>query len=254
MEVYKQPLYYEIAFSFIDPKEQVDNFEKLITEFSKIKVNRFLDIACGPSLQLREIARRGYEAIGLDSSPQMLRYLEMKAKEEELEIETVLADMTDFRLEKRVDFAFIMMGSIEVKSNKKFLSHLDSVATSLNKGGLYLIQNKILNWASREESWTMEADGMIIKTTFEMSFKDILNQIYTEKMTLEVNDNGERKKFVQEENLKFIFPQEFKTLIKLNGRFEFLGWWKGNCNTWHLDQPLEKAKKLDDNMILLRRK
>lgn len=254
MEVYKQPLYYEIAFSFMDPKEQIDNFEKLIKKFSKIKVKRFLDIACGTSLQLREIARRDYEAVGLDSSPEMLAYLQQKAKEEGVEIETVQADMCSFRLKKKADFAFIMMGSLDVESNERFLSHLDSVASSLKRGGLYFIQNKILDWESGVESWTMETDGIKVKTTFEMSFKDILNQIYTEKMTLEVNDKGEVKKFVQEEDLKFIFPQEFKLLIKINGKFEFLGWWKGNCNTWHLDQPLEKVKDIEDNMVLLRRK
>lgn len=255
MDIYKQPVYYEIAFGFIDPKEQVDNFENLIKKFSEIKVNRFLDIACGPSLQLREIARRGYEAIGLDSSPQMLKYLEKKAKEEGLKIETIRADMTDFRLKKKVDFAFIMMGSLDVGSDEKILSHLDSVAASLNKGGLYFIQNKLLDWTKAEkESWTMERNGITVKTTFEFRFKDILDQIYTEKMTLEVDDNGKRRKFVQKEDLKFVFPQEFKTLIKLNGKFDFLGWWKGNCNTWHLDQPLEKVKNLDDSMVLLKRK
>ena len=130
MEAYKQPLYYEVAFGFVNPKEQVDNFKRLIKKFSKIEVNRFLDIACGPSLQLREIARRGYEAVGLDSSSQMLNYLEKKAKEEELKIETIQADLTDFRLEKKADFAFIMMGSLNMKSKEKFLSHLDSVAAS----------------------------------------------------------------------------------------------------------------------------
>lgn len=255
MEIYNQPLYYEIAFGFINPKEQVDTFEKLIKKFSKIKVNRFLDIACGPSLQLREIARRGYEAIGLDSSSQMLEYLEKKAKEQGLKIETIQADMTKFRLKKKVDFAFIMMGSLGVESNEEFSSHLDSVAASLNKGGLYFVQNKLLDWTKAEkESWTMNRNGITVKTTFEFRFKDIPSQIYTEKITLEVNDNGERRKFVQKEDLKFIFPQEFKTLIKLNGRFEFLGWWKGNCNTWHLDKPLEKVKNLSDNMVLLRRK
>jgi ubiquinone/menaquinone biosynthesis C-methylase UbiE len=133
MVIYKQPLYYEIAFGFINPKEQVDNFEKVIKRFSKIEVKRFLDIACGPSLQLREIARRGYKAVGLDSSSQMLRYLEKRAEEEGLKIEAVRADMTKFRLEKKVDFAFIMMGSLNVESNEKFLSHLDSVATSLDR-------------------------------------------------------------------------------------------------------------------------
>lgn len=255
MEVYNQPLYYEVAFGFIDPKEQVDNFEKLIEKFSRIEVNRFLDIACGPSLQLREIARRGYVAIGLDSSSRMLEYLEKKAREEGLEIETVQADMSDFRLRKKADFAFIMMGSLDVESDEKFLSHLDSVAASLNKGGLYFVQNKLLDWTKTgKESWTMERNGITVETTFEFRFKDILNQIYTEKITLEVNDNGVRKKFVQTEDLKFIFPQELKTLLKLHGKFEFLGWWKGNCNTWHLDKPLEKAKNLEDNLVLLRRK
>jgi len=146
------------------------------------------------------------------------------------------------------------MGSLDVESNERFLCHLNSVAASLKRGGLYFIQNKILDWSPRGESWTMERDGIKVKTTFETSFKDTLNQIYTEKMTLEVNDKGEVKKFVQQKDLKFIFPQEFKLLIKMNRKFEFLGWWKGNCNTWHLDQPLEKVKSIEDNMVLLRRK
>jgi len=256
MEIYKQPLYYEIAFGFVDPKEQVDSFERIIEKFSRIRVNRFFDIACGPSLQLREIARRGYEAIGLDLYPEMLEYLGKKAAEEGLKIETIQADMYSFRLKKKVDFAFIMMGSLDAKSNEKFLSHLDSVAASLGKGGLYFIQNMSLDWTQdAKQNWTMKRKGITVKTSFEFHFKDILNQIYTEKMTIEViNNNGETKKFVQEEDLKFIFPQEFKELLKLNGKFEFLGWWKGNCNTWHLDQPLEKVKNLQDNMVLLRRK
>jgi len=101
----------------------------------------------------------------------------------------------------------------------------------------------------------MERDGIEVKTTFEISFKDTLNQIYTEKMSLEVNDKGVVKKFVQQKDLKFIFPQEFKLLIKMNGKFEFLGWWKETFyDTWHLDQPLEKVKNIEDNMVLLRRK
>jgi len=66
-----------------------------------------------------------------------LRHLEKKSKEEEVKIETVKADMIDFRLKEKVDFAFIMMDSLTVKSNDMFLNHLDSVAASLNKGGLY---------------------------------------------------------------------------------------------------------------------
>lgn len=256
MDIYKHPLYYEIAFSFFDVRKQVDTFEAIIKKFSKVKVRRFLDIACGPSLQLREIVRRGYEGVGLDLATEMLRYLSGKAKEEGLRIETVQADMSDFRLRKKVDFAFIMMGSLVVGSNEKFMDHLDSVAYSLKRGSLYFIQNKMVDWTGTEEqSWTMEKEGITVKTTFSIHWKDILNQIYTERMMLEVNDHGQMRKFVSEEDLKFVFPQEFKALIKLSNKFEFLGWWEGTESTWFLDKPLEKSKTPNNiNMILLRRK
>ena len=89
MEIYRNPAYYELAFSFFDVKQQVDTFEQIARKFSKIRVKRFLDVACGPSLQLRELGKRGYDGVGLDSSPQMLRYLSGKAREEGLRIDTV---------------------------------------------------------------------------------------------------------------------------------------------------------------------
>ena len=206
---------------------------------------------------LREIARRGYEAIGLDLSSEMLEYLRKKSKEEGTSIETVQADMTSFKLKKKVDFAFIMMGSLNVESNEKFLSHLDSLAVSLNSGGLYFIQNMNVDWRINEtQTWTRKRDGIEVETTFRSYFKDILNQITVEEMAIEVNDNGKRKNYYHRKDLKHIFPQEFKTLIDLNGKFEFLGWWDGTENTWFLNRPLEKVKKLNNsaNMVLLRRK
>jgi SAM-dependent methyltransferase len=256
MGIYEHPLYYEIAFSFFDVKQQVDTFEVVVKEFSGTEVRRFLDVACGPSLQLREIAKRGYEAAGLDVSPEMLKYLSEKAKEENVRIETIQADMCHFSLQRKADFAFIMMGSLVVESNEKLLSHLDSVAGSLNKGGMYFIQNKAVDWTITEgQSWEAERNGIKVKTSFNTRWKDILNQIYTEELSFKVDDHGKKMRFESEEALKFVFPQEFKELVRLNGRFEFLGWWEGNESTWFLDRPLEKAKSPSNfNMVLLRRK
>jgi SAM-dependent methyltransferase len=261
MNVYAELLYYEVAFSFFNPKRQVDCFEEIIKRFSRLRVKRFLDIACGPSLQLREIARRGYEAVGIDKSEEMLRYLRGKAEGEGLRIETIQADMTNFRLNKRADFAFIMMGSFVFNSNENMLKHLDSVAASLKSGGLYFIQNFGVNWKvdwtkPQAQTWEMERDGIKVKTTYETIVKNIVNQIITEKLTLEIDDHGRKGIFTQEEDIKLIFPQEFKLLICVNKKFEFLGWWKGSVDEWYLDQPLEKIEdsNLNINMVLLRRK
>jgi len=220
--VYDKPLYYEIAFGFIDVKKQVDLFERFSKRYSKIKLRRFLDIGCGPSLQLRELARRGYGAVGLDSSTQMPEYLKQRAEEEGSQIETIKADMTNFRLDKKVDFAFIMMGTISfVDSNESFVKHLDSVAASLKVGGLYLIENFRLDWANKDffgrGSWVMERDGIQVKTTYGLLLKDTLKQMVKEEMKLEADDHGTKLVLNEVVNTKMIFPQEFLALVKLNG-------------------------------------
>jgi hypothetical protein len=101
----------------------------------------------------------------------------------------------------------------------------------------------------------MERDGIKVKTTYGTQWKDILNQISTEKIILEVNDHGKEMKFESVKDVKFMFPQEFKALIEINGKFEFLGWWEGTESTWFLDKPLENTKPLNNiNMVLLRKK
>jgi hypothetical protein len=50
--------------------------------------------------------------------------------------------------------------------------------------------------------------------------------------------------------LILIFPQEFLELVEKNGNFEFLGWY----NNFKLGESLEKAKKMNRPITLLRRK
>jgi len=252
MAVYSHPLYYEVAFSFVDAKKQVDLFERFIKKYSKIEVRRFLDIGCGPSLQLREIARRGYEAVGLDLSFEMLEYLESRAKEEGLKVEAIKADMTDFKLREKVDFAFIMMGTIScVESNEKFLRHLDSVADALKRGGLYLIENFRLDWASKDffgsQSWTMEREGIQVKTTYEVKLKDALAQMLKETIRLEVDDHGRKLVLEESGDTKMVFPQELLALVERNKKFEFIGWFERSTM-----KKLAKANR--DNIVLLRKK
>jgi len=250
---YKYPLYYEIAFSFINTKKQADFFKKLIKKYSKIKIKRILDIACGPSLQLIEMAKRGYDAVGLDLSPQMLSYLKSKAKKENVKIETIKANMKKFKLKKKADFAMIMMGSISyVGKNEDFLSHLDSVASSLKRGALYFIENFRLDWTAKgifrgAAEWTMKRAGITVKTYYNLKVKNALTQMLLEDMKLYVNDNGKRRILKEKVETKQIFPEELKMLVEKNGKFEFLGFFKH----FKMEQ-LDKEENM--NFILLRRK
>ncbi len=250
MNIYNKPLYYDIAFSFVDAKKQIKLFEKMIKKYGRAGNKTFLDIACGPSLQLLELAKQGKEAIGLDLSKPMLTYLEKKAKKEKLKIKTIRADMINFKLRKKVDFAFIMMGSISyIKSNKDFISHLNSVASSLKSGGLYVIENFRLEFPKKydSEKWTMKRDGIKVKLKYSIKFKDYITQMQEETIKMNVNDNGIKKKFKMSGMTKYIFPQELKALVKLENHFEFIGFFERDA-----------LKKLEEpsgeNFIILRKK
>ena len=252
MNAYDQPLYYEIAFSFFDLEKQIDLFERYIDEYSKIDVDRVMDIACGSSLQLREMAKRGYECTGLDLSQEMLDYLSERAEEEGVDIKTVKKDMIDFELDEKVDLAFMLMGTIGlIKNNEDLLTHLDSVADSLRSGGLYLIENLKLDWNSDDlfssGEWLEKRDGVKVKTSYSLELMDALEQKVVERLILEVDDHGKKKTIEDERIEKIIFPQEFVSLIECDGKFEFVGWFER-----YEIEPLEEAK--NDNLIVLRKK
>jgi len=251
MPVYDEPLYYEIAFGFVDIPKQIDLFEEFFREYSKGPLRRVLDMGCGPSQQLREFAKRGYEAVGLDRSPQMLSYLKGKAGEEGVSVETVQADMTDFILGEPVDLALLLMGTISLMGSKEnLLSHLDSVARSIRSGGLYIIENLSINWHSPDyfgsQNWTMERDGVSVETTYSAELVDSLNQRHRETLRLEVDDHGVKHSFEESMETRAFFPQEFITLVEMNGKFEFLGFFERSST-----KPLTEAHP--DNNLLLRR-
>lgn len=251
-QIYNQAKYYEIAFSFIDAEKQGDLFEKFIKRYSKTDVKTVLDLACGTALQLREMAKRGYAAVGLDSNSKMLEYLKKEASNEGLKVVAIKGDMNRFELKTKVDFAYIMMGSIiYAKNNDLFLSHLDSVANSLNSGGLYLIENLAINWADpsffKPQRWTMKQGKIKVKTTYQIVPKNPLKQTVTQTLKMEVDDNGNKAEFVDKDDLKIIFPEELKLLVDKNGKFEIVGFFERN--------DLKELKNVSpDNIVLLRKK
>jgi len=252
LDLYDNPFYYEVAFSFRDIKREVNFFELCIRKFSKIKVKKVIDIGCGPSPYMLELAKRGYAFTGLDLSKAMLDYSLEKAKKAGTKIKTIHADMRNFKAKEKFDFAFVMLSSIEIESNSDFLSHLNSVASCLRSGGLYLIDAAIsFDWTRQGgESWTIIKDGMTVNVSYEAVPINYVEQKIIEKITAEVIENGKAQILKLEKAGKLMFPQEFLELVEKNGKFEFVGWY----NNFDLTQPLEKATKFNRPMTILRRK
>jgi len=252
LDLYDNAFYYDVAFGFRDIRREVDFFELCIKKFSKIEVKKVLDIGCGPSPYMLELLKRGYSFTGLDLSKAMLDYSLEKAKKAGTKIKTIHADMRNFKAKEKFDFAFVMLGSIEIESNSDFLSHLGSVAGCLKSGGLYLVDAAIeFDWTRLGgESWTIIKDGMTVNVSYGAVPLSYVEQKIIEKITVEVIKNGKTRVLKLEKTGKLLFPQEFLELVEKTGNFEFVGWY----NNFDLTQPLEKATKFNRPMTILRRK
>ena len=59
-ELFHNPKYYEIAFSYRGILVEVDVFEECFERFSKVSVNSVLELGCGNAPHMEELIKRGY--------------------------------------------------------------------------------------------------------------------------------------------------------------------------------------------------
>jgi SAM-dependent methyltransferase len=228
VEAYQYPDYYEIALASPDLGRELDFFEAIINKFSKAKVRQVFELGAGTAPYLEEWHKRGYAYCGLDLSPAMIEFARDKAQRNGIEAAFVIGDMRDLdRGLGPFDLAYVLLGSLYVRSNREFLDHLDRVAGLLAPGGLYLLDSFV--WFrifhDYKRSWTRKKGGVTVHTRYRAELLDAVSQTYNECLTFTVNDNGKDVVIEGRVPAKVFFPQEFLCLVELSGRFEFIGWY-----------------------------
>ena len=227
MEAYLHPDYYEIALAPDNLVQELDFFEAAIDKFSRVKVHRVFELGAGTAPYLEEWSRRGYAYCGLDLSPAMLEFARNKAQRKGIEASFVLGDMRELgRGLGPFDLAYVLIGSLYVKSNQELLDHLDRVDGLLAPGGLYLLDSFV--WFrifhDYKRSWVRQRNGVRVHTRYRAEMIDEVAQTYNECLTFTIDDHGNGMIIEGRVPAKVFFPQEFLCLVELSGRFEFIGW------------------------------
>ncbi len=110
--------YYDSLTGNIDYKSQADYFDGIIRKFGGKQGGILLDLACGTGSLSEEMARRGYDVIGVDSSQEMLSAALDKKFESGLPVQYLCQDMTELDMFGTIDITICALDS---------LNHLDSV-------------------------------------------------------------------------------------------------------------------------------
>jgi hypothetical protein len=228
MEAYNYPHYYEIALAPDDPAREIDFFEAAIGKFSKARAQRVFEVGAGTAPYLEEWHKRGYAYSGLDLSRAMVEFGCDKARRLNIEASFVLGDMRE--LDRNLgpfDLAYVLLGSLYVRSNREFLDHLDRMADLLATGGLYMLDSFV--WFrifhDYKRSWTRRKGQVTVHTRYRAELLDAIAQTYNECLTFTVDDHGTEIIISGQVPVKVFFPQEFRCLVELSGRFEFIGWY-----------------------------
>ncbi|RMH41432.1 MAG: class I SAM-dependent methyltransferase [Deltaproteobacteria bacterium] len=122
---------------------------------------RVLDLACGPGRHACELARRGYRVTAVDRTRAYLDRARARARQWQVDVEFVEADMRAFRREGAFDAVlnlFTSFGYFEDDADNRRV--LDHARASLTRGGRLLIDLRGKELIARDwkERWWVDLD------------------------------------------------------------------------------------------------
>ncbi len=224
MEVYDNPKYYEIAFSFRDIPAEVDFIERVIKQSSRVSVKTILEIASGNSPHLQELCSRGYRYIGLESNDEMIAYACAKIQRCRCDAKIIKGDLVNFSIPEKVDCALLFLGSLYTKSDAELKSHLNYLSKVLNPGGLYFLDGAIEFFPEdiRKQSWDMEQNGIKVTATYDPHWRNEHKKILEGKITLKVEHGTEKKKIEHSELRKIYSDERFIRMAEETRNWEYV--------------------------------
>lgn len=148
-----------------------------------------LDLACGPGTHAIEMAKRGYQVVGLDLSVAMLAIAGEEAQTQEQKINFLHGDMRDLQFGPTFDGVYCIgssYGYFDEENNHKVLQ---GVHNALKPGGVFMLEVDNRDYLLREQPnllW-FEGDGF---TAMEETSFDFISSRFNVKRTLLFNDGG----------------------------------------------------------------
>ncbi len=214
--IYDHPLYYDILFSW-DRTQEADFYESAFQRFAIDEREDLLEVACGTGQVARVLAERGWKLTGLDNREPMLAFLREQASEQRIAMRTHCADMVDFSCEGEFGAAFNPLSSfLLLTSDAMAEAHLESMATALRVGGIYVLD---LGFETdvRPEAQTTEE-------TWEESRDDI--KVRAENDAVYVDDSGTRHilPWGSGTHLRAVTSQWLEDRVDSAGQFTIESW------------------------------
>jgi 2-polyprenyl-3-methyl-5-hydroxy-6-metoxy-1,4-benzoquinol methylase len=145
-----------------DAKAEVENVVKLLKIEPK---DRLLDLCCGIGRHSLELARRGFDVVGIDRTPAYIERAKQAAEKNDLKVDFVVGDMREYCVSDGYDIVINLFGSFgyfeDEEDDRKVVTNMYA---SLRPGGRLMIETmgkEILARELQARNWS-EHEGTLI--------------------------------------------------------------------------------------------
>ncbi|RIK73752.1 MAG: class I SAM-dependent methyltransferase [Planctomycetota bacterium] len=188
-DLYDYPKYYDLVYGS-DWKAEVDFLNECFSRFARGPVRRLFEPACGTGRLMFRLARAGYHVAGLDLNQRAVDFCNKRLQRHGLKPTAFVGDMANFALQRPVDAAFNTINSFRhLSTEAQAKGHLQSVARSLRKGGVYVLGLHLTPTAQPpldEESWSARRGNLSVLSRLWVIERDRRRRIERVGMSFDV--------------------------------------------------------------------
>jgi len=230
IDFYSKAKYYDIAFRFKNVPEENQTVLDTFHRHNKLDAKSFFDIGAGPASNAIEMANRGLKSYALDYSSEMVAYGIDKAKKAGASVTYLQGDMRNFELPEPVDLAAIFMDSTSyLLTNEDVINHLQAVARSLKKDGMYLLEmshprDVFSVGKSASTEWTEKQDDIEVSVKWgeDGDVFDPIRQTTMVTAKLKFKTPDEEGEIIDQSEQRCFTYNEIDALVKASNCFELV--------------------------------
>ena len=222
-DIYDYPKYYDVLFGS-DWKAEFDFLEYCFAHHARRAVRRLFEPACGTGRLLIKFAQSGYEVSGNDLNAKAVDYCNARLARGGFPPGAVVADMSDFRLRRKVDAAFNTINSFRHLATEQVAeNHLKCVAGALAKGGIYVLGLHLTPQGAptaEEEAWTAQRGHLALLSRLWSIKVDRRQRREKVGMTVDVYTPTRQFRLADEMFFRTYTAEQFQCLLDRSNVFE----------------------------------
>lgn len=211
----KYAKYYDLFNTGKDYSEEVGFLEAIFKKYG-IYVRDILDLGCGTGIHAQTLSLKGYDVLGLDLSPYMIKIADSRKNEK---TEFMIGDMSDFELDRKFDVCISMFAAFGyLTKNEQIKSCLNCIKRHVKKGGLFIFDvwnglGVIRELPSSRTKETESGNFKIKRTSFPNL--NSFNHLCGVKFDVKVFENNSLiDSYEENHSMRFFFPQEIKKYLE----------------------------------------